>query len=65
MTIALQNKYLDEDNPLKGILSATAFAVRSTFLASLHSTPGQLVFGSDIIFNIHIATWECKKQKKL
>jgi hypothetical protein len=30
-TFELENNYLDEEKPGKGILSATAFAVRSTF----------------------------------
>ena len=38
-TFELESNYLDEDNPWKGILSATAFAVRSTFHTSLQSTP--------------------------
>jgi hypothetical protein len=61
----LESNYLDEDDPWKGILSATDFAVRSTFHTSLQSTPGQLVFGRDMIFNIqHIANWEFIKQRK-
>jgi hypothetical protein len=49
----------------KEYLSATAFAVRSTFHTSLQSTPGQLVFGRDMIFNIqHTANWEYIKQRK-
>jgi transposase InsO family protein len=64
-TFELESNYLDEDDPWKGILSATAFAVRSTFHTSLQSTPGQLVFGRDMIFNIqHIANWEFIKQRK-
>jgi transposase InsO family protein len=64
-TFELENNYLDEDDPWKGILSATAFAIRSTFHTSLKSTPGQLVFGRDMIFNIqHIANWEYIKQRK-
>ena len=64
-TFELESNYLDEDNPWKGILSATAFAVRSTFHTSLQSTPGQLVFGRDMIFHIkHIANWEYVKQRK-
>jgi len=56
---------LDEKNPWKGILSATAFAVRSTFHTTLQSTPGQLVFGRDMILNIkHTANWEYIKQRK-
>jgi hypothetical protein len=64
-TFELENNYLDEDNPWKGILSATAFAVRSTFHTTLQNTPGQLVFGRDMIFNIqHTANWEYIKQQK-
>ena len=64
-TFELESNYLDEDDPWKGILSATAFAVRSTFHTSLQSTPGQLVFGRDMIFNIqHTANWEYIKQRK-
>ena len=64
-TFELESNYLEEDDPWKGILSATAFAVRSTFHTSLQSTPGQLVFGRDMIFNIqHLANWEFIKQRK-
>ena len=64
-TFELENNYLDEEDPWKGILSATAFAVRSTFHTTLQSTPGQLVFGRDMIFNIqHTANWEYIKNRK-
>ena len=64
-TFELENNYLDEDDPWKGILSATAFAVRSTFHTTLQNSPGQLVFGRDMIFNIqHTANWEYIKQRK-
>jgi transposase InsO family protein len=49
-TFELESNYMDEDDPWKGILSATAFAVRLTFHMSLKCTPGQLVFGRDMIF---------------
>jgi transposase InsO family protein len=39
-TFELESNYLDEDDPWKGMLSATAFTVRSTFHTSLQSTPG-------------------------
>ena len=56
---------MDEENPWKGILSATAFAVRSTFHTTLHNSPGQLVFGRDMILNIkHTANWEYIKSRK-
>jgi hypothetical protein len=65
LELELESNYLDENDPWKGILSATAFAVRSNFHTSLQSTPGQLVFGRDMIFNIqHIANWEFIKQRK-
>ena len=51
-TFELETNYLDEDDPWKGILSATAFAVWSTFHTTLQKSPGQLVFGRDMIFNI-------------
>ena len=55
-TFELETNYLDEDDPWKGILSATAFAVRSTYHTTLKKTPGQLVFGRDMIFSIkHVA----------
>jgi len=64
-TFELEDNYLDEEDPWKGILSATAFAVRSTFHTTLNQSPGQLVFGRDMIFNIkHTANWEYIKQRK-
>ena len=54
-----------EDDPWKGILSATAFAVRSTYHTTLQKNPGQLVFGRDMIFNIkHTANWEYIREWK-
>lgn len=64
----LQDNYLDEDDPWKGILSATAFAVCSTYHTTLKKSPGQLVFGRDMIFNIeHIANWKyiCTSKQKI
>ena len=44
-TFELETSYIDEENPWKGILSATVFTVRSTYHTTLQHTPGQLVFG--------------------
>ena len=64
-TFELEKNYLDEKDPWKGILSATAFAVRSTFHTTLQNTPGQLVFGRDMILNIkHEANWEYIRHRK-
>ena len=38
-TFELETNYLDQDDPWKGILSATAFAVRSTYYTTLKKTP--------------------------
>jgi hypothetical protein len=64
-TFELENNYLDDEDPWKGILSATAFAVRSTFHTTLQNTPGQLVFGRDMILNVkHEANWEYIRARK-
>ena len=64
-TFELQENYLDKDDPWKGILSATAFAVRSTYHTTLQKSPGQLVFGRDMILNIkHTANWDFIKHRK-
>ena len=64
-TFQLEDNYLDEDDPWAGILSATAFAVRSTYHTTLQATPGQLVFGRDMILNIqHTANWKAIKDRK-
>ena len=64
-TFELHDNYLDEDDPWKGILAATAFAVRSTYHTTLQKTPGQLVFGRDMIFNVeHTANWEYIRSRK-
>ena len=64
-TFELQENYLDEEDPWKCILSATAFAVRATYHTTLQKSPGQLVFGRDMIFNIkHQANWEFIQQRK-
>jgi transposase InsO family protein len=64
-TFELESNYLDEEDTWKGILSATAFAVRSTFHTTLRNMPGQLVFGRDMIFNIkHEANCEFIRKRK-
>ena len=64
-TFELQENYLDEEDPWRGILSATAFAVCATYHTTLQKSPGQLVFGRDMIFNIkHQANWEYIQNRK-
>ena len=64
-TFELEDNYLDEDDPWAGIIAATACAVRSTHHAALQATPGQLVFGRDVVFNVqHEANWNAIKRRK-
>lgn len=64
-TFELENNYLDETDPWTGILSATAFAIRTTYHTTLKKSPGQLVFGRDMILNVkHIANWELIRAQK-
>ena len=57
---------MDEQEPWSGILSATMFTLRSTYLTTLEATPIQLVFGRDAILPIfHQADWQYIKAKKL
>jgi transposase InsO family protein len=64
-TFEMQNQEIDESDPWSGILSAVAWAVRSTYHTTLKSTPGQLVFGRDMIWDIaHVADWQYIKQRK-
>jgi len=64
-TFELETNYLDEEDPWKGILCATAFAIRSTYHTTLQKTPGQLIFGRDMILNIkHKADWEYIRSRK-
>ena len=57
---------MDEDDPWGGILTSTAFAIRSTVHTTLKATPGQLVFGRDMILNAsHEADWQNIKANKL
>jgi hypothetical protein len=56
---------IDEDDPFAGFVSAMSFAVQSTYHTTLQLTPGQLVFGRDMIFPInHIAIWQLIKNRK-
>jgi len=62
----LQDKpYYDQDDPWGGILAAVAFALRSTYHTTLQATPGQLVFGRDMILNVqHLIDWTVIKTRK-
>ena len=55
----LENYDLDQDDPWSDILASVAWAIRSTVHSTLEATPGQLVFGRDIIFqDTFKANWQ-------
>jgi hypothetical protein len=59
-TIDMSNISKTDDEPFAG------WAVRSTYHTTLKATPGQLVFGRDMIFNIkHEANWQLIREQKL
>jgi putative transposase len=57
--------YYDPDDPWGGILAAASFAMRATYHTTLQATPGQLVFGRDMVLNTqHLADWTAIKARK-
>jgi hypothetical protein len=56
---------MDEKDPLGQFLSSAAYAIRSTFHTTLKATPGQLVFGRDILLPIKfVADWGKIEQQR-
>ena len=61
------NPYLDLDDPCSGIRAAASFAMCSAYHTTLHTIPGQLIFGRDMLLNTqYLADWTaikaCKQQ---
>lgn len=48
-TFELEKQELPKENPFEPFLTATAYAIRSTYHTTLQATPGQLIFGRDMI----------------
>jgi hypothetical protein len=58
MTAEVDGRELDERDPWGPFLSSAAYAIRSTFHTTLKATPGQLVFGRDMVMPINfVADW--------
>jgi hypothetical protein len=56
---------LDPDDPWNEFLQSCAFGIRSTFHTTLQASPGQLVFGRDMIHDIRFqANWDRIKNNK-
>ena len=61
----IRTLYLDLDDPWLGILTAALFARCSTYHTTLHTMPGQLIFGRDMILNKqYLADWTALKADK-
>ena len=56
---------LDSDDPWFCILTAASFAMCSMYHTTLHTMPGQLIFGRDMILNTqYLADWTVIKARK-
>jgi hypothetical protein len=52
-------------DPWSNILASAAWAICSTFHTTLGATPGQLVYGRDMLFDLSLkANWKNIKEKK-
>ena len=64
-TMEVYDQDLDQEEPSKGVILVTCFAIRSTVHITTQYTPMQLVFGCDAILNIaHEANWKLIKDRK-
>ena len=64
-TFEPENKELDMNDPWGPFLSAAAWAIRSTVHTALDATPGQLVFGRNMLLPIQLKTdWDRIRQRK-
>jgi hypothetical protein len=54
----LQEREVDGNDPWASFLASAAFAIRSTYHTTLGASPGQLVFGRDMLLPIKFkAKW--------
>ncbi|MGH7954563.1 MAG: hypothetical protein ACREOZ_01230, partial [Gloeomargaritales cyanobacterium] len=64
-TKELEQVILNPDHPFEDIIPQISFAIRSTVHTTLQATPGQLVFGRDMILPIPFnADWRVIHQRK-
>ena len=64
-TFELENRELNETDPWSPFLTAVAYAIRSTYHTTLQATPGQLVFGRDMILPLKFkADWARIRQQR-
>jgi hypothetical protein len=64
-TAELDGRELDEKDPWGPFFASAAYAIRSTFHTTLKATPGQLVFGRDMVLPItFVADWGAIEQQR-
>jgi hypothetical protein len=64
-TLDLESAEVDDEDPWTPFLAAVAWAIRSTYHTVLNATPGQLVFGRDMVLPIQFqADWARIKLNK-
>ena len=51
-TMELEEREIDPSKPFDEALNAAPYAIRCTYHTTLQATPGQLVFGRDMILPI-------------
>ena len=52
-------------DPFEGIIAAISFAIRSTWSTTMRATPGQLIFGRDMLLNVqHLVNWHYMQTRR-
>jgi hypothetical protein len=68
-TAEIDGREMDEKDPSGPFLASDSYAIRSTFHTTLKATPGQLVFGRDMVlpikFMAHWGVIEQQRQKEM
>jgi hypothetical protein len=61
----LESQTFDFIDPWGEILSSVAWAIRASYHSTLKATPGELVFGQDMIFNMNkVVDWQLAEKQK-
>jgi hypothetical protein len=64
-TAEIDGREMDEKDPWGPFLASAAYATRRTFHTTLKATPGQLVFGRDMVLHIKsMADWGAIEQQR-
>ena len=64
-TMELEEREVDPSKPFDEALNAAAYAIRCTYHTTLQATPGQLVFGRDMILPIAMrADWNAIQARR-